>query len=200
MKPGTVAALLAMSTPAFADGPYAGGFVSGGAYGEMGWTGQGSSRSSTMLGGFAGYDFQAGGLIFSPEARVHTGTNKQVEYDETVYLFGPAQPAIYRTTFKERLGGSIGVNIGAELNKVTPYVGGSLGLAQMSIHSISSSPTGTHFTARTYTGPAYSLRAGADINFDYYFIRAEVEHRWIRPGNWATYRQTQASVGFGIRF
>lgn len=87
-----IAVLTALAaSPAFADGAYIGGFGSLGSYQALGWRGgPNPQRSSTMLGGFAGYGFQAGGFIFSPEARKPESTSERTVKHNMM--------SIYRTT------------------------------------------------------------------------------------------------------
>ena len=200
MKLGTVAVLLAMSTPAFADGAYVGGFVSGGAYGEMGWTGPNSSRKSTMLGGFAGYGFDVGGLIISPEVRVYGGANDQVRWDDVNSTFWPGFSVTDRFAFREDYGASIGANIGVKVGKFTPYVGASVGLSRITLKTLYT-PPGFVFSHRYgETNVTQSARGGLQYDFDRYFARAEVEYRRIRRDFGTYYRKTEVSVGLGVRF
>ncbi|WLS01748.1 outer membrane protein [Shinella oryzae] len=195
-----VAALVA--SPAFADGAYIGGFGSFGSYQALGWRGgPNPQRSSTMLGGFAGYGFQAGGLIISPEARLHVGTNRQTQYDENIPGFFGTRPAIYRYTFKENLGASVGLNVGATLGSFTPYVGASIGRSKFKFNSIYTNSGGyqLYFEDR-YTFTNYSVRLGAEYNIDRYFLRAEVQHRWFRSGGWDPIHKSEANIGIGVRF
>lgn len=200
MKLATVVAVMGMSTPAMAEGPYIGGFVSGGAYGEMGWTGPNSSRGSTMLGGFAGYGFQAGGLIISPEMRVYGGANDQVRMDNVDTTSWPGFSVTDRLTFQEDIGVSAGVNVGAHVGAFTPYVGSSIGVSRLKYKTLFT-PPGFVF-AHTFKDTTFtqSVRGGIQYDFERYFLRAEIERRWFQQDYVPNYRKTEASLGFGVRF
>lgn len=200
MKLATVVALLVMSAPALADGSYVGGFVSGGAYGEMGWTGPTSSRGSTMVGGFAGYGFQAGGLIISPEVRVYGGANEQVRMNSRLTNPVTGHTTIDRFTFQEDIGASVGVNVGANIGAFVPYVGASVGMSQLKFKTLFTPPGFVFAHTIKETDVTQSIRGGIQYDFDRYFIRAEIERRWFRRDGNYDYRKTEASFGFGVRF
>ncbi|WPE19974.1 outer membrane protein [Shinella zoogloeoides] len=200
MKLAAVAVLCLLASPAMADGPYVGGFVSGGAYGEMGWTGPSSSRKSTMLGGFAGYGFQAGGLIISPEVRVYGGANDQVRMDSKYIDPLTNHTTTDRLTFREPIGASIGANIGMKIGKFTPYVGASLGLSRIKVESLYTPPGFVFSDSYEETDVTQSVRGGLQYDFESYFARAEVEYRRIRRDFGTYYRKTEVSVGLGMRF
>ena len=175
-------------------GWYAGGAITGGTSEHLAnWYGRVTNPSAQI---FAGYNFVDGSFVIGPELSIRSHLNEKEILQYTDFPEGT-----YRLFYKETLSTMASIRAGSMIGSTFLY--GKIGMGAAFIEEREGG-TGREYGKYSSTDHlnsfVYSVAAGAELNFDQYFLRMEAEYRDLPSQRYYDNNQYQFTAGFGIRF
>ncbi|WP_188355898.1 outer membrane beta-barrel protein [Rhizobium rhizogenes] len=175
-------------------GWYVGGALTGGTSDHLAnWYGRVTNPSAQV---FTGYNFADGRFVIGPELSIRTHLKEKEILQYTDFPEGT-----YRLFYKETFSAMASIRAGSMIGPTFLYGKVGMGAAFFEEREGGSGREyGKYLSTYHQNSFVYSVAAGAELNFDRYFLRLEAEYRDLPSQKYYDNNQYQFSAGLGIRF